>query len=237
MRFVSASSLQRRPALPPGGELADNAENLFQISPDIGRQHRQISSHLLCYGVSHPLTSRSSQYARPCAPSAVGVSIGINLPAYPRLVPVPGYPVYYAPSVDSNYFFYDGLYWVFDGDNWYESRWYNGPWSLVEPDAVPIFLLGLFQTTQPVESDWNRYADPEMAVATFSAVNDARASGTFSYITEFASFAEICAVIAVFLMLTTDSRIIGWLWNSGILIMALGAIMASGSRGPAAVFG
>ncbi|MBS1135041.1 MAG: hypothetical protein H6R02_2182, partial [Burkholderiaceae bacterium] len=41
-----------------------------------------------------------------------GVSIGINLPVYPQLVPVPGYPVYYAPQVNSNYFFYDGMYWV-----------------------------------------------------------------------------------------------------------------------------
>lgn len=44
-----------------------------------------------------------------------GISIGINVPAYPRLVRVPGYPVYYDPRVDSNYFFYDGLYWVFQG--------------------------------------------------------------------------------------------------------------------------
>jgi hypothetical protein len=103
--------------------------------------------------------------------------------------------------------------------------------------AVPIFLLGLFQTTQPVDSDWNRYADPEMTVSTFGTTEDVRASGTFAYISEFASFAGICAVIAVFLMLTTDSKIIGRLWNTGILIMALGAVMASGSRAPAVVFG
>ncbi len=42
-----------------------------------------------------------------------GVSIGINLPVYPQLVPVPGYPVYYAPQLNSNYFFYDGMYWVY----------------------------------------------------------------------------------------------------------------------------
>jgi hypothetical protein len=70
-----------------------------------------------------------------------GVSIGINLPTYPQLVPVPGYPVYYAPQLNSNYFFYDGMYWVFDQDNWYESAWYNGPWRIVGPDAVPLFLL------------------------------------------------------------------------------------------------
>src|SRR5689334_25304853 len=56
------------------------------------------------------------------------VSIGINLPLYPELVPVPDYPVYYAPRVETNYFFYDGLYWVYLNDNWYASYWYNGPW-------------------------------------------------------------------------------------------------------------
>ena len=70
-----------------------------------------------------------------------GVSIGINLPLYPELVPVPGYPVYYAPQVDSNYFFYDGMYWVYQRDNWYASSWYNGPWGLIGPEAVPLFVL------------------------------------------------------------------------------------------------
>jgi len=69
------------------------------------------------------------------------VSIGINLPMFPELVPVPGYPVYYAPQVDSNYFFYDGMYWVYQNDNWYASSWYNGPWGFVEPEVVPLFVL------------------------------------------------------------------------------------------------
>jgi hypothetical protein len=103
--------------------------------------------------------------------------------------------------------------------------------------AVPIFLLAFFQTTQPVGSVWNQYADPTMEVATFSVVDTARATGTFAYISEFANFAGICAVIALFLMLTANNKMIGWLLNAGILIMALGAMMASGSRGPAAVFG
>ena len=70
-----------------------------------------------------------------------GVSIGINMPVYPTLVLVPGYPVYYAPQLNSNYFFYDGMYWVYQGDNWYASSWYNGPWVLVAPVAVPVFVL------------------------------------------------------------------------------------------------
>lgn len=69
------------------------------------------------------------------------VSIGINVPFYPRLVPVPGYPVYYAPRIYANYFFYDGMYWVYQNDNWYASDWFDGPWWLVEPEFVPLFIL------------------------------------------------------------------------------------------------
>lgn len=70
-----------------------------------------------------------------------GISIGVNLPVYPDLVRVPGYPVYYAPNLDANYFFYDGLYWVFVNGNWYASSWYNGPWQLVSDDTVPLYIL------------------------------------------------------------------------------------------------
>jgi len=72
---------------------------------------------------------------------SVGVSIGINVPVYPRLVLVPGYPVYYAPGLRANYFFYDGLYWVYIDDNWYDSFWYDGPWTLVQPAFVPVYIL------------------------------------------------------------------------------------------------
>ncbi|NCT83090.1 MAG: hypothetical protein GXC94_08115 [Comamonadaceae bacterium] len=79
--------------------------------------------------------------ALPPAQAAVSVSIGINIGAYPQMVVVPGYPVYYAPALGANFFFYDGLYWVLDGDDWYMSSWYNGPWSLVQPAFVPYYLL------------------------------------------------------------------------------------------------
>ena len=69
------------------------------------------------------------------------VSIGINLPSFPELVVVPDYPVYYAPRGDVNLFFYDGMYWAYERDNWYASSWYNGPWGLVGPEVVPVFVL------------------------------------------------------------------------------------------------
>jgi hypothetical protein len=94
----------------------------------------------------------------------VRVNIGINLPAYPRLVAVPGYPVYYAPGVDSNYFFYDGLYWVFDGDEWYASSWYNGPWEIMGPDAVPLYVLQVpvryYRHAPAYFRSWRRDAAP-----------------------------------------------------------------------------
>lgn len=84
--------------------------------------------------------------ASPAAQVSIGIglphaSIGINLASYPRLVRVPGYPVYYHPQIDANYFFYDGMYWVFENDNWYASSWYNGPWGYVDPEEVPVFIL------------------------------------------------------------------------------------------------
>jgi hypothetical protein len=76
-------------------------------------------------------------------PASADVHIEISLPVFPQLVLVPGYPVYYAPSVHANYFFYDGLYWVFNVSDgyWYSSSWYNGPWVFVEPMFVPSPLL------------------------------------------------------------------------------------------------
>jgi hypothetical protein len=67
--------------------------------------------------------------------------IDVDLPQYPEMQPVPESPVYYAPGVDSNYFFYDGLYWDFNNDGWYSSPWYNGPWEFVDPVYVPTYVL------------------------------------------------------------------------------------------------
>jgi len=69
------------------------------------------------------------------------LNIGINVSLFPQLVMVPGYPVYYAPDLDSNYFFFDGAYWVYQNDNWYSSAWYNGPWELMNPEFVPLYVL------------------------------------------------------------------------------------------------
>jgi len=112
---------------------------------------------LLC-----PLTSAVAQVS-----FGIGLPearIGINLPVFPRLVLVPGYPVYYAPNVGSNYFFYDGMYWIYEGDSWYASSWYNGPWALVAPDFVPVYVLRVpvryYRHPPAYFSAWRRDAPP-----------------------------------------------------------------------------
>jgi hypothetical protein len=91
-------------------------------------------------------------------------SIGINIGGYPRLVGVPGYPVYYAPYVQANFFFYDGMYWVFEGDHWYASYWYNGPWWFVGPEVVPVYLLRIpvryYRRPPPYFHGWHRDRPP-----------------------------------------------------------------------------
>ena len=74
-------------------------------------------------------------------PATAQVSISISIGSYPNFMVVPGYPVYYAPDVGTNFFFYDGYYWVYQNDNWYSSSWYNGPWEFVDPMYVPIYVL------------------------------------------------------------------------------------------------
>lgn len=89
----------------------------------------------------YPTTSLHAQVTVGIGMAFPGIDIGINLPMYPSLVRVPGYPVYYAPQVDINFFFYDGLYWVYEDDRWFAGSWYNGPWVMVEPEYVPLFIL------------------------------------------------------------------------------------------------
>ena len=98
------------------------------------------------------------------AVAQVSVNIGINMSSYPELVRVPGYPVYYAPRQNSNFFFYDGMYWVYQRDNWYASTWFNGPWEFVAPEMVPLFVLRVpvryYRNPPAYFYGWRREAPP-----------------------------------------------------------------------------
>jgi len=114
---------------------------------------------LILLGAAAPATAQLS-----IGISQPGLSIGINLPVYPEFVRVPNYPVYYAPRLQSNYFFYDGMYWVYQQDDWYASNWYNGPWYAVAPQAVPLFVLRIpvryYRNPPAYFRGWQRDAPP-----------------------------------------------------------------------------
>lgn len=92
------------------------------------------------------------------------VNIRITLPAFPEFVLIPGLPVYHAPRLEANYFFYDGYYWTYIDDNWYASDWYNGPWWWVDPFDVPLFILRVpirYYRIPPVYfRDWPSHQPP-----------------------------------------------------------------------------
>ena len=92
------------------------------------------------------------------------VNIGINFSLFPDLVRVPNYPVYYAPRQNANYFFYDGLYWVYQNDDWYSSDWYNGPWWRAPPEYVPEYVLRVpvryYRRPPAYFRGWGRDAPP-----------------------------------------------------------------------------
>jgi hypothetical protein len=82
------------------------------------------------------------------AQAEVNVNIGIGIPipapvfvvpAPPAVVVVPGVaaPVYYAPGLEVDIFFYGGWWWTPNQGSWFRSRAYSGPWGFVQrPPAV-----------------------------------------------------------------------------------------------------
>ena len=111
--------------------------------------------------------------------SVPGLSIGINVPVFPELVRVPGYPVYYAPRMSANFFFYDGMYWVYQGDNWYASSWYNGPWGLVAPDcASPCAITAILPGTFADGGRTRRHAGESTGGTTGSSIEADGTGGT-----------------------------------------------------------
>jgi hypothetical protein len=89
--------------------------------------------------LSSPMASADVQFS--IGIGTPHVNIGINMPSYPEMVVIPGYPVYYAPRLSANLFFYDGMYWAYQNDYWYASSWFNGPWWVVTPEVVPVYIL------------------------------------------------------------------------------------------------
>ena len=74
-------------------------------------------------------------------PAAFSRHFGWRLSEAPRLETIPGYGVRYAPGLDTNYFWHDGRYWVFEEGLWHASPHFDGPWTAIPPKDVPQPLL------------------------------------------------------------------------------------------------
>ncbi len=53
---------------------------------------------------------------------------------------------------------------MFRDDRWYVSSWYNGPWSLVDPYSVPLYILRIpvryYRNPPRYFHGWHRDAPP-----------------------------------------------------------------------------
>jgi hypothetical protein len=56
----------------------------------------------------------------------------------PRMVPVPGSVVMYAPGVGFNLFAFQGRYYSFHNSAWFQGTSPRGPWMMVARDKVPF---------------------------------------------------------------------------------------------------
>ena len=96
--------------------------------------------------------------------SAAAIRFDLHLVAPPVLVPIPGSPVRYAPSLHANYFFCDGRYFLFDDDAWYTASAYDGPWIAVAPEIVPLPILAVpvayYRVLPPPWVHWRRDRPP-----------------------------------------------------------------------------
>lgn len=78
----------------------------------------------------------------------VHIGIGAPLPIVviqepPAVVLVPGMPVYYAPDVGINLFFYSGRWYRKHNGHWYIATYYNGPWAYLSAQRVPAVFIHL----------------------------------------------------------------------------------------------
>jgi len=77
----------------------------------------------------------------------IGINVGVPPPPPivverpPELVIVPGSPVYYAPAVPYNFFYYDGAYYTFHDAHWFSARSAHGPWTYVRRVPRPVVAV------------------------------------------------------------------------------------------------
>ena len=98
------------------------------------------------------------------ARAQTSVNIGLHLGSEPPLAAVPESPVMYAPTVNGNFFFYQGEYFIFRKGAWYMAPRHDGPWAAVAPEYVPRPLLAVpvryYHAPPPEWKGWRAEAAP-----------------------------------------------------------------------------
>ncbi|HET7875725.1 MAG TPA: hypothetical protein VFN71_09380 [Methylomirabilota bacterium] len=87
------------------------------------------------------------------APARAELNVNINvgppppppvvLAAPPRVVVVPGSPVYYAPEASFNVFVFEGRYYSFHNGAWFVASSYQAPWTMIAVERVPPPLIAV----------------------------------------------------------------------------------------------
>ncbi len=74
---------------------------------------------------------------------------------------VPGTPVYHAPSVPYNYFYYRWQYYLYHRGVWFVGTNYNGPWTVIALEHVPGPILTVPVTYYKIPpGHWKRKSGP-----------------------------------------------------------------------------
>jgi len=77
------------------------------------------------------------------------------------MVVVPGTPVYHAPSVPYNYFYYHWQYYLYHKATWFVAMHYNGPWTVIALEHVPEPILTVPVAYYKVPpSNWKKKGGP-----------------------------------------------------------------------------
>ncbi|WAC07473.1 MAG: hypothetical protein OS130_14830 [Thermodesulfobacteriota bacterium] len=73
----------------------------------------------------------------------IGVSVlpMVMMPAPPAVVLIPNTPVYYAPDMGMDMFFYSGYWYRRHHNYWFRAAYYNGPWMYMSPRRVPAVVM------------------------------------------------------------------------------------------------
>ena len=89
------------------------------------------------------------------------VNLGIFVGDPPAMVSIPGTPVYHAPSVPHNYFYYRWQYYLFHQGAWFVAANCNGPWTVIALDHVPKPILAVPVTYYKVpQGHWKKSVGP-----------------------------------------------------------------------------